>query len=179
MLESQYYMTVANLRATHSGAVREALTRLVDQGVEGVIVIAPLVSVTEALAGLTGDLPWSLSKAPQTRGLTSLPSIREPAHCRRPDICSTKVTTTCGTLPDHLTGSSRHNERKDGSTPSPVQASRHRPLLRGDWSPQAGFEAGLVLARMPEVTAVFVANDSMAIVSFGPCTSVAARCLAT
>src|SRR5205085_11767127 len=37
------------------------------------------------------------------------------------------------------------------------------PPLRGDWSPRSGFEAGRVLARMPEVTAVFVANDSMTV----------------
>src|SRR5665213_1493405 len=37
------------------------------------------------------------------------------------------------------------------------------PPLRGDWSPRSGFEAGRVLARMPEVSAVFVANDSMAV----------------
>jgi DNA-binding LacI/PurR family transcriptional regulator len=37
------------------------------------------------------------------------------------------------------------------------------PPLSGDWSPRSGFEAGRVLARMPDVTAVFAANDSMAL----------------
>jgi DNA-binding LacI/PurR family transcriptional regulator len=37
------------------------------------------------------------------------------------------------------------------------------PLLTGDWSPASGYEAGLALAGRPEVGAVFVANDQMAV----------------
>jgi DNA-binding LacI/PurR family transcriptional regulator len=36
-------------------------------------------------------------------------------------------------------------------------------VLEGDWSPASGYEAGLELARNPDVTAVFVANDDMSI----------------
>src|SRR6266536_2464062 len=37
------------------------------------------------------------------------------------------------------------------------------PLLNGDWSARSGYQAGQVLARMPDVTAVFAANDQMAL----------------
>lgn len=37
------------------------------------------------------------------------------------------------------------------------------PLLRGDWAPASGYEAGLRLADEPDCTAVFVANDQMAL----------------
>jgi DNA-binding LacI/PurR family transcriptional regulator len=37
------------------------------------------------------------------------------------------------------------------------------PLLRGDWSAESGYRAGLVLADEPSCTAVFVANDQMAL----------------
>ncbi|MFD0475604.1 substrate-binding domain-containing protein [Nonomuraea thailandensis] len=36
-------------------------------------------------------------------------------------------------------------------------------MLEGDWTPASGYAAGRVLAADPEVTAVFVANDDMAI----------------
>lgn len=35
--------------------------------------------------------------------------------------------------------------------------------LRGDWTARSGYEAGLKLARDPRVTAVYVANDQMAV----------------
>jgi DNA-binding LacI/PurR family transcriptional regulator len=37
------------------------------------------------------------------------------------------------------------------------------PALTGDWSPRAGYQAGQMLAQMPDVTAVFAANDQMAL----------------
>ena len=37
------------------------------------------------------------------------------------------------------------------------------PPLPGDWSPRSGYQAGQVLARMTGVTAVFAANDQMAL----------------
>ena len=37
------------------------------------------------------------------------------------------------------------------------------PPLIGDWSAKSGYELGQLLARMPEVKAIFAANDSMAL----------------
>ncbi len=37
------------------------------------------------------------------------------------------------------------------------------PVLRGDWTPESGYEAGLRLAGEADRTAVFVANDQMAL----------------
>ena len=37
------------------------------------------------------------------------------------------------------------------------------PLVPADWSAAAGYAAGQMLARMPEVTAVFTANDHLAL----------------
>ena len=37
------------------------------------------------------------------------------------------------------------------------------PPLSGDWTARSGYQAGQVLARVPEVTAIFAANDQMAL----------------
>ena len=42
-----------------------------------------------------------------------------------------------------------------------VGAPVHQPIV-GDWSARAGYDAGQELARRPDVTAVFAANDQMA-----------------
>jgi DNA-binding LacI/PurR family transcriptional regulator len=44
-------------------------------------------------------------------------------------------------------------------------AAGHRPMepVAGDWSAESGYHAGLELAENPDVTAVFAANDQMAI----------------
>jgi DNA-binding LacI/PurR family transcriptional regulator len=38
-----------------------------------------------------------------------------------------------------------------------------RPALVGDWSARSGYELGRLLAADPEVTAVFVGNEMMAL----------------
>jgi DNA-binding LacI/PurR family transcriptional regulator len=37
------------------------------------------------------------------------------------------------------------------------------PVLAGDWTPESGYDAGVKLAELPHVSAVFVANDQMAL----------------
>jgi len=37
------------------------------------------------------------------------------------------------------------------------------PVVSGDWTARSGYEAGRVLARIPEATAIFAANDQMAL----------------
>ena len=41
--------------------------------------------------------------------------------------------------------------------------SSHHPAVRGDWSAASGHAAGLELAPRPDVSAVFAANDQMAL----------------
>jgi DNA-binding LacI/PurR family transcriptional regulator len=162
-LESQYYMTVANLRAPNTYAIREAISRLVDQGVEGVVVLAPLVSVTETLTDLAEDLP-----------VVAVEGAADPSiSVVTVDPCAGALSATQYLLDhgrhnvwhvagptDWLESAPRTQGWLDGLACRGIEAP---PLLRGDWSPRSGFDAGLVLARMPEVTAVFVANDSTAI----------------
>ncbi|MDX3095404.1 LacI family DNA-binding transcriptional regulator [Streptomyces sp. ME01-24h] len=56
-------------------------------------------------------------------------------------------------------------ERRVSAWRSALQAAGREvpPLLRGDWSAESGYEAGLRIAEDPSCTAVFVANDQMAL----------------
>ena len=54
--------------------------------------------------------------------------------------------------------------RRDGWAQALAAAGAPRPeALEGDWTAASGYAAGLVLADRPDVTAVFVANDHMAV----------------
>jgi DNA-binding LacI/PurR family transcriptional regulator len=162
-LESQYFMTVASLRSTDRPAVREAISRLVDQGVDGIVVIAPLVSVADALV----DLP------------TGLPVVAVEGDAKADiDVVTVDQHAGAQSATEHLLGLGHSTVwhvagptdwLEAGQRVAGWQAALERvgnevpPLLRGDWSAKSGFEAGRTLAGMPAVTAVFVANDSMAV----------------
>lgn len=47
--------------------------------------------------------------------------------------------------------------------PSGRRAPRSHAAVHGDWSAESGYRAGRELAGLPEVTAVFAANDQMAL----------------
>ncbi|GGX85057.1 LacI family DNA-binding transcriptional regulator [Streptomyces fructofermentans] len=67
----------------------------------------------------------------------------------------------------HLAGpeeSFAAQRRTDAWRAELVEAGREAPpLVRGDWSAESGYRAGLVLADRPDCTAVFAANDQMAL----------------
>jgi DNA-binding LacI/PurR family transcriptional regulator len=162
-LDSKYFITVASLRSTDRAAVRDAIGRLVDQGVDGIVVIAPLVSLAEALADLPTDLPVVVVEGDAEADL---------------DVVTVDQYAGARSATEHLLGLGHRTvwhvagpadwlearQRVAGWRAAMAQAgSEAPPPLRGDWSPRSGFEAGQLLARRPEVTAVFVGNDSMAV----------------
>ena len=52
-----YFVSVASLRSLDSRSVQEAVDRLRDQGVEGIVVIAPQISAVSAVAKLSSAVP--------------------------------------------------------------------------------------------------------------------------
>jgi DNA-binding LacI/PurR family transcriptional regulator len=162
-LDSQYSVTVASLRSTDRPAVREAISRLVDQGVEGVVVIAPLVSVAEALGDLPADLPLVAVEG-DAEAEIDVVTVDQLAGAQS----ATRLLLELGhPTVWHVAGPTdwlEATQRTAGWRVTLEQAGAEvPPPLRGDWSARSGFEAGRVLAKMPEVSAVFVANDSMAV----------------
>jgi DNA-binding LacI/PurR family transcriptional regulator len=162
-LESQYFVTVASLRSTDRPAVRQAIGRLVDQGVEGVVVIAPLDSLAQALASLPSGLPVV---AVEGDAAADIDVVTVDQHAGAQAATQHLLDLGHATV-WHVSGPGDWLEAQQRTTGWRATLERAGievpPPLRGDWSARSGFETGRVLASMPDVTAVFVANDSMAV----------------
>jgi DNA-binding LacI/PurR family transcriptional regulator len=162
-LESQYFMTVASLRSTDRRAVRQAIDRLVDQGVDGVVVIAPLVSVAGALADLSHELPLVAVEGDADVEVDVV-TVEQYAGAQ----AATRHLLELGHRTVwHVAGPNdwlEARQRLAGWRSTLAEAGGEvPPPLTGDWSARSGYDCGRVLANLPEVTAVFVANDSMAV----------------
>jgi DNA-binding LacI/PurR family transcriptional regulator len=162
-LDSKYFVTVASLRSTDRTAVRQAIERLVNQGVAGVVVIAPLDSVAQALADLPADLPCVLVEG-DSEANVDVVTVDQHAGAR----AATQHLLDCGHRTVwHVSGPRDWLEARQRT--AGWRAALHDagaeipPVLRGDWSPESGFDAGRMLAEMPHASAVFVANDAMAL----------------
>ena len=82
---------------------------------------------------------------------------------QRPGTCSTWVTGLFITWPARLIGMPPNNVQPDGWTPSGSAKAAVVEAPVGDWSARSGYELGRRLADAREVTAIFAANDLMAV----------------
>jgi DNA-binding LacI/PurR family transcriptional regulator len=158
-----YSVAIASLQLLERNSMLAAAERFLNQGVEGIIVIAPLATAVHALIGIAADVPLVGVGCGISAPLPSV-AIDNPAGATK----ATRYLLDLGhRTVHHVAGPARFldaEERIEGWR-SALRAARVQqpPVLRGDWSAGSGYEIGHQLAGMPGVTAVFSANDQMAL----------------
>jgi DNA-binding LacI/PurR family transcriptional regulator len=151
------------MTALDRGSLLRASERLRRQGVDGILVIAPLVEAVRALPDLRGDVPVVALEAGPQEGVPVV-AVDQEAGARVAtqhllDLGHRTVAHIAG--PTHFLES---HQRIAGwrATLEAAGAPVATPLV-GDWSAASGYELGRELLRSEDVTAVFVANDHMAL----------------
>lgn len=158
-----YFVSVATLRTLDRRSMGTAIGRLREQSVAGVIVIAPHQSAVDGLRALTFEVPVVAVEGGVGGGA---PVVAVDQH-----VGATRATQHLLSLGHetvrHIAGPTDWLEasaRTAAWRAALVEAGREvPPVLIGDWSAQSGYEHGQVLAADDTVTAVFVANDQMAL----------------
>jgi DNA-binding LacI/PurR family transcriptional regulator len=158
-----YFLSVVTPRSVERDSVRDAVGRLADQHVEGVVVIAPLTSAAEALEGLPTGLPVVVVEGDPRLDLATV-TVDQAAGAR----AATAHLLSCGhATVFHVSGPPEWQEaqgRVAGWLAALEEAGAEvTSALAGDWSARSGYQAGRLLARAPEATAIFAANDQMAL----------------
>ncbi|MET9465661.1 LacI family DNA-binding transcriptional regulator [Streptomyces sp. NPDC006544] len=158
-----YFVSVASLRSLDPRSVQEAVDRLRDQGVEGIVVIAPQTPAVSAVAELSTAVPVVAVGA---GGGSPVPTVsvdnEAGAHAVTRHLLDLGHTTV-----HHIAGPPGWLEtatRQAGWRKALEDAGAPVPEAQpGDWSARAGYQAGLRLAADLAVTAVFCANDHLAL----------------
>jgi len=161
--EADYFVSIVSLRSLASSSVVSAVERLRDQGVDGILVIAPQESATSAMLHLPEDVPVVAAEAGPD---DSVPLVAvdqfEGAQMATSHLLELGHRTVW-----HISGPVDWLEAQDRMrgwrTTLEAAGAPAPPVLHGDWSARAGHELGRDLAANPDVTAVFVANDQMAL----------------
>lgn len=158
-----YSVLIASVRSTDRQSLSAAVTRLVQQSVAGVIMIVPVLTADSALAALPPGLPVVAVEADPNGGV---PTVTVDQHAGA--YLATRHLLELGhRTVVHIAGPSDWIEagrRIEGWRQALSDAGAPVPaVIRGDWSARSGYEAGRVLAPRREVTAVFAANDNMAL----------------
>lgn len=155
--------TVNSVTSTHDAAsMTDAVSRLVLQGVDGIILAAPLLDAAEPIRKLTERIPTintdgSVAWDRQLVGVDQdISAVLATEHLL--ELGHETVWHVAGPA-DWSDAASRMGSWRR----TLLAAGRAVPsVLYGDWSPESGYRTGLILGRMPEVTAIFVASDEMA-----------------
>ncbi|MEV0537367.1 LacI family DNA-binding transcriptional regulator [Kitasatospora sp. NPDC050463] len=160
---ADYFVSVASLRSLDSRSVQEAVDRLRDQGVEGIVVIAPQISAVGALSRVSSSVPV-VAVGAGSRSRMPMVSFDNRAGAE----AATRHLLDLGhRTVHHLAGPAgwmESRDRHDGWRQALEDAGvRVPPVGSGDWSARSGYQAGRRIAHDPEVTAVFCANDHMAL----------------
>lgn len=158
-----YTVTTSNLTDATDAAVRAGLTHLLEQDVEGIVVIAPQQRVFDIIAELGVRIPYvtlrtRVGEDPSALWVDQMSGARlATAHLL--DLGHEHVRHLAGSR-DSLEADARMQGflREMSDRDMPVS-----PPILGDWTADFGYAAGRELLRWRDCTAVFCANDAMAL----------------
>jgi DNA-binding LacI/PurR family transcriptional regulator len=161
--QETYFVAIASLPSLDRRSVLEAVERFVGQGVEGIIVIAPLTSAVAALSDVAGDVPLVAVGCGTHAPLTSVAMDNAEGAA-----LATRYLLELGhETVHHIAGPASWldaYERIAGWRQALRESQAPEPdVLAGDWSSASGYEIGNRIAMDSRVTAVLCANDHMAL----------------
>jgi DNA-binding LacI/PurR family transcriptional regulator len=161
--DAGYFVSIASSRVLTRSAVLEAVGRLREQAVEGIIAIVPTDGAVDALASVpTGTALVSVGVG----GETEVPVVGVD-NTAGGELATTHLLDLGHRTVHHVSGPvdwPEARERVAGWRKALAEAGAAEPeVLVGDWSARSGYEAGQVIAGDREVTAVFCGNDQMAL----------------
>jgi DNA-binding LacI/PurR family transcriptional regulator len=157
------FVTFAVLRKADERRMRAAVEHLRSTSVDGMVIAAPVRNALVALEGISVDVPTVV-----LRGATALDPSTVVIDQEEGARLATRHLLDLG----HRTVHHVHGpmewleaEARLNAWDGELRAHGVEPPtpLAGNWTAASGYEAGRKLATDPEVTAVFAANDQMAL----------------
>ena len=167
--EQGYYVTVAHLASESPDAISAAVEDLLNQDVEGVVIVAPRTAVLSRLAALAGSIPIvAVQGEQQDTGGIPVASVDQGAGVRKVmryliEQGHRRILHVAGP-PDWNDAQSRLRAYESELRSAGLAVL---PPAYGDWSAESGYQAGRSLARAGRgelgFSAVFSSNDQMAL----------------
>jgi DNA-binding LacI/PurR family transcriptional regulator len=160
--QTGYATSLVSLANNDPKSAHAAIDHLIADNVDGIIVIAPVEGARAAIQAVPPEVPLVMFQ----------PGVTDATSVAIDEVLGARLATR------HLLGlghkSAWHVSGPEGwlGTDARIRGWReeltaarsvaHR-VIPGDWSSESGYRAGLEIVRDREITAVFVANDQMAL----------------
>jgi len=158
-----YYVSTIHITVTDEASIAAAIDRLIEQDVEGIIVMAPQQRVFETLATFDGLPPLVTLRSSHESDVDALwvdqVGGARAATAHLAELGHQYIRHLAGPQ-DWIEADARMQgyllELSDRDLPT-------LPPIRGDWTAEFGYAAGLQLIAANDATAYFCSNDEMAL----------------
>jgi DNA-binding LacI/PurR family transcriptional regulator len=160
---SGFTVSVESVRTLQRGPMEEAVGHHLDQRVAGLVIIAPVESANDVLDGIPEDVPLvCVDGDPDRAGALVTVDQEAGGHAATRHLLDRGHATVWHVSgpADWFDSRGRINGWRRALTAAGAEIP---PVIAADWSAAAGYRAGQMLARMADVTAVFCANDHLAL----------------
>jgi len=158
-----YDVSVVGLAESSAACLRDAVDRLLDEAVEALVIAVAHKEALAATAELDLSIPVVMTQGvaagqPMAAGIDQLLGARLATDLLL-DLGHRRVAHVAGPG-DWVEAEQRREGWRQAHT---ARGLLPGPELGGDWSARSGYEAGRLVADDPDTSAVFVANDEMAL----------------
>ncbi|WP_327186730.1 LacI family DNA-binding transcriptional regulator [Streptomyces sp. NBC_01334] len=164
--DTGYALRVVNTMEGDASGVAGAVDSLLDQGVDGIVISEPIDEENGADLSVRVDVPVLVLGAPPPFAASRVVTAGLVSHQQARAATEHLLQLGHPTV-HHLAGPRRWFAARDRLEGWRVTLAAHGrrepPVIPGDWSAASGYAAGRRLADDDNVTAVFAANDDMAI----------------
>jgi DNA-binding LacI/PurR family transcriptional regulator len=161
--EKGYKTTIFSLKGEDRDSIVAGIRELLNDGVDGIVIIAPQIQGTKEVSDVIGNFPAVLVESESS---ASLPSVNVDQIYGAYEITKHLISLGHKKIA-HISGpkdwyetDQRIKGYKKAMTENKLEVSQ---LWEGDWSAQSGYLAASQIIKSKKITAIFAGNDAMAL----------------
>ena len=161
--ENGYRTTIYSLKSEDSESITSGISELINDGVDGIVIIAPQIRGTKEISNVIGNFPAVLV---ENESSAALPSVNVDQHYGAYELTRHLILLGHNSIA-HISGPKHWYEtgrRIKGYKKALSESKLINSLIwEGDWSARSGYEATKKIIKDKEITAIFAGNDAMAL----------------
>lgn len=161
--ENGYRTTIYSLKSEDSESIVSGISELINDGVDGIVIIAPQIRGTKEVSNVIGNFPAVLV---ENESSAALPSVNVDQLYGAFELTRHLISLGHKTIA-HISGpkdwyetSKRIQGFKKALSENKLENSF---IWEGDWSARSGYELTKKIIKNKKITAIFAGNDAMAL----------------
>ena len=161
--EKGYKTSIFSLKSEDRDSIISGIRELMNDGVDGIVIIAPQIKGAKELSQVLGKFPAVLV---ENESSASLPSVNVDQIYGAYEITKHLISLGHKKIA-HISGAKNWYEtekRIQGFKSATEESKLDGSLIwEGDWSAQSGYNATKKIVKNRKITAIFAGNDAMAL----------------